>query len=223
MAASYNSSQRRTPQYNDNNNDTSADQSLSIFVGNLPFNISEGKLAAFFNAKCGDVKKVIIIYDRKTGNNRRFGFLYFNTLDAYNAAFELSECRLDGQELRIGPGTKNSFSPSSTITTTTTKAPTGAATFGARQTTKRSKTQVVHCKKSNYDVYIGRPTDWGNPFVIGKDGDRADVIRKYRDWIMLQPDLLARAKKELRGQTIACWCKPEACHGDILAEIADAD
>ncbi|CAF4325311.1 unnamed protein product, partial [Adineta steineri] len=65
--------------------------------------------------------------------------------------------------------------------------------------------------------------DWGNPFVIGKDGDRSDVIRKYRNWIMRQPDLLSRAKIELRGRRIACWCKPEACHGDVLAEIADAD
>jgi len=40
---------------------------------------------------------------------------------------------------------------------------------------------------------------------------------------MTQPELIERAKRELRGRTIACWCKPEACHGDILAELADAD
>ncbi len=66
-------------------------------------------------------------------------------------------------------------------------------------------------------VLIDRPSIWGNPFIIGRDGDKADRLRKYRDWIMGQPELLERAKKELRGRTIACWCKPEACHGDILA------
>lgn len=40
---------------------------------------------------------------------------------------------------------------------------------------------------------------------------------------MTQPELIERAKRELRGRTIACLCKPEACHGDILAELADAD
>ena len=110
------------------------------------------------------------------------------------------------------------------LTTRTTNTSVDSPTaIVVSQTVNKTKTQVVHCKKSNYDVYIGRPSDWGNPFVIGKDGDRADVIRKYRNWIMRQPDLLARAKKELQGRRIACWCKPEACHGDVLAEIADAD
>lgn len=82
-------------------------------------------------------------------------------------------------------------------------------------------TRVVHCKKSPYDVYIGRPSKWGNPFTIGKDGDRAEVVRKYRDWIMKQPHLLA-SLHELRGKVIACWCAPLACHGDVLAELADS-
>ncbi len=38
---------------------------------------------------------------------------------------------------------------------------------------------VVHCKRKTYDVYIGRPGKWGNPFEIGKDGNRAEVIEKY--------------------------------------------
>lgn len=80
---------------------------------------------------------------------------------------------------------------------------------------------VVHCKKSAYDVYIGRPSIWGNPFTIGKDGDRDTVIRKYREWIATRPDLIERAKKELRGKRLACWCRPQECHGDVLAEIAN--
>lgn len=43
--------------------------------------------------------------------------------------------------------------------------------------------KVVHCKKEKYDVYIGRPSKWGNPFIVGADGTRDEVIQKYKDWI----------------------------------------
>jgi len=60
-------------------------------------------------------------------------------------------------------------------------------------------TKVVHCKKEKYDVYIGRPSKWGNPFTHIKDKStkaeyivdtREDAISKYRDWILTQPHLL---------------------------------
>ena len=76
-------------------------------------------------------------------------------------------------------------------------------------------TKVVHCKKEPYDVYIGRPSKWGNPFTIGRDGTREDVISKYEIYIMSKPDLIA-SLPELQGKTLGCWCKPKACHGDIL-------
>ncbi len=82
-------------------------------------------------------------------------------------------------------------------------------------------TQVVHCKNEPFDVYIGRPSKWGNPFRIGKDGSREDVIEKYRHWILANPSLMARLRSELKGKTLGCWCKPNACHGDVLAELAD--
>lgn len=74
---------------------------------------------------------------------------------------------------------------------------------------------VVHCKKSAYDVYIGRPSKWGNPFVIGKDGSRGDVIRKFEEW-GAQNGLREAAQRELKGKVLACWCAPQACHGDVL-------
>lgn len=83
--------------------------------------------------------------------------------------------------------------------------------------------RVVHCRKERYDVYIGRPGPWGNPFVIGKDGDRAQVIAKYRAWLLARPSLVARARAELRGKTLGCWCAPQACHGQVLAEVAASD
>jgi hypothetical protein len=82
------------------------------------------------------------------------------------------------------------------------------------------KTKVVHCKREKHDVYIGRPSKWGNPFVIGKDGSREQVIAKYRKWLLAQPDLIA-ALPELKGKTLGCWCSPQACHGDVLAELAE--
>lgn len=85
-----------------------------------------------------------------------------------------------------------------------------------------SPTRVVHCRKEKYDVYIGRPGEWGNPFVIGKDGSRADVIQKYREAVEKDPEKIQKIRNELAGKVLGCWCKPHnACHGDVLAEIAD--
>jgi len=81
-------------------------------------------------------------------------------------------------------------------------------------------TKVVHCKQELYDIYIGRPSTWGNPFRIGTDGNREEVLQKYQDWIGEQHDLL-KELHILKGRTLGCWCKPENCHGDILAKLAD--
>ena len=83
-------------------------------------------------------------------------------------------------------------------------------------------TTVTHCREDQHDVYIGRPSKWGNPFHIGRDGTRAEVIDKYREWLDGQPKLKAAVRRELKGKALGCWCKPRACHGDVLAEIADA-
>lgn len=70
-------------------------------------------------------------------------------------------------------------------------------------------------------VRIDRATKWGNPFKIGIDGTRDEVIAKYREYILGRPDLLADLP-ELKGKALACWCAPKACHGDVLAELANA-
>jgi hypothetical protein len=62
---------------------------------------------------------------------------------------------------------------------------------------------------------------WGNPFRIGKDGTREEVIAKYRDYVLSRPDLVAQLP-ELKGKVLGCWCKPLQCHGEVLAELADA-
>lgn len=70
-------------------------------------------------------------------------------------------------------------------------------------------------------VYCGRPSVFGNPFHIGRDGARDEVIARYRAWLNDRPDLMARAKIELRGKDLICWCAPLGCHCDVLLEIAN--
>jgi hypothetical protein len=87
----------------------------------------------------------------------------------------------------------------------------------------------VNCKTDKYDVYIGRPSKFGNPYSH-KPGmapwpveTREDAIRLYEEWIRAQPELMAAAKLELRGKTLGCHCKPLDCHGDILWKIANEE
>jgi hypothetical protein len=89
------------------------------------------------------------------------------------------------------------------------------------------KTCVVHCTKSSFDVYIGRRSGkfkedsiWHNPCRIGKDGTRQEVIAKYRSYILGRPDLLALLPT-LKGKVLGCWCKPDACHGDVLVGLVE--
>ena len=92
-----------------------------------------------------------------------------------------------------------------------------------------SGTRVVNIRSGEpYDVYIGRATwsrrlaqsKWCNPYRVGRDGSREDVIERYRRRLLGDPVLLAQIG-DLRGKVLACWCKPAACHGDVLAALAD--
>ena len=89
-------------------------------------------------------------------------------------------------------------------------------------------TKVVHCKKEQYDVYIGRAMPrqglkgsiWANPFKIGQDGTRDEVIEKYRQYILSKPELLAQLET-LRDKRLGCWCWPQRCHGHVLVELLE--
>lgn len=70
-------------------------------------------------------------------------------------------------------------------------------------------------------VYCGRPSPFGNPFMIGRDGSRTDVIAKYEAWLTRQPALLARLPS-LKGHDLVCWCAPLPCHCDILLRLTNA-
>lgn len=87
--------------------------------------------------------------------------------------------------------------------------------------------KVVHCKKESYDVYIGRPSPFGNPFSH-KQGTAAEfyvetrdeAIDKYEEWIRGRPELLAKLP-DLIGKALGCWCKPKRCHGDVLVKLVN--
>lgn len=72
-------------------------------------------------------------------------------------------------------------------------------------------------------VDIARPSIWGNPFAINGTRDRTAAIETYAAWLMRQPEMVERAKRELRGKDLVCWCAPLPCHGDVLLRIANDD
>jgi len=89
--------------------------------------------------------------------------------------------------------------------------------------------KVVHCKCDKYDVYIGRPSKWGNPFSHKPGtkaqyvvGTREDAIEAYRTWITEGDGKhLLNDLHELEGKILGCWCKPNSCHGDVLVELVE--
>ncbi len=83
------------------------------------------------------------------------------------------------------------------------------------------KTRVVNKIRDFYDIDISRAGQWGNPFRIGPDGTRQEVIDKYREWIVDQPELMAQLSM-LKGKRLGCYCHPLPCHGDCLVELVEA-
>ncbi len=81
---------------------------------------------------------------------------------------------------------------------------------------RRHHNLIAWAKERGLFVRVDRTTPWGNPFELGKDGDRETVIANYRDhYLPFKPTLLARLG-ELRGKALGCWCAPLACHADVL-------
>jgi len=65
---------------------------------------------------------------------------------------------------------------------------------------------------------IDRSSDWGNPFIIGDDGDRDAVVDKYREHYLPYKPSLLKHLFELEGKVLGCWCTPARCHGDVLVD-----
>lgn len=62
-------------------------------------------------------------------------------------------------------------------------------------------------------VYVGRGSPWGNPFIIGEHGTRAEVLSKFKCEVLPDLDL-----EELVGRDLVCWCWPKACHANLIIE-----
>jgi hypothetical protein len=82
------------------------------------------------------------------------------------------------------------------------------------------KPRVVHCKRERHHAYIGRPSKWGNPFIVGKHAPRGECIGLFEDWLR-ENDRLFAALDELAGLVLGCWCAPRACHGEPLCALAN--
>ena len=92
--------------------------------------------------------------------------------------------------------------------------------------------KVVNIKSCEpYDIYIGRPSKFGNIFThlthLGGPliivDSRAEAVARYKEWVLEQPELIEMIKKELRGKILGCHCEEwQDCHGKILLEIANS-
>lgn len=71
-------------------------------------------------------------------------------------------------------------------------------------------------------VYVGRGSPWGNPFVIGRDGDRDEVCDLHERWLLADPVRVDSVRRELVGRDLVCFCHPARCHGDVLLRVANA-
>lgn len=83
-------------------------------------------------------------------------------------------------------------------------------------------------------IYVGRPTEWGNPFSVGDRAtlpgypvavcfSQAEAVDAYRAVVEMMPAFKDRVRSELRGKDLACWCPlDQPCHADVLLELANA-
>lgn len=72
-------------------------------------------------------------------------------------------------------------------------------------------------------VYIGRGSMWGNPYVMGRDGDRDDVCDRYERYLEHQiamGHITVEQLASLHGKDLVCFCAPLRCHGDTLVQAA---
>jgi hypothetical protein len=83
------------------------------------------------------------------------------------------------------------------------------------------KRMVVNLKTyDEYDVFIGRPSKWENPYRIGKDGTRKEIIEKYQFYLKANRELMEDIMS-LDGKVLGCYCKPLPCHGDVIVRVIE--
>ncbi len=78
-------------------------------------------------------------------------------------------------------------------------------------------------------VYCGRPSKWGNKYthLKGKSlafvrvSSRGEAVRRHREDVLSDPELMTLIRDELAGKVLGCFCRPLSCHCDTLAEVAN--
>ena len=88
-------------------------------------------------------------------------------------------------------------------------------------------------RNGDMGIYVGRPSPLGNPFEIGEDGTRSEVISKYREWFYTRGVKLLKVQKELQrlrqlhalsgSLCLLCWCSPQPCHAEVIKEYLDRE
>ncbi len=89
----------------------------------------------------------------------------------------------------------------------------------------RNDSRFQGVKSTSIYEYIGRGSYWGNPYSMHEDGeDREEVIKKFR--YDFERDIFPNKQKnevyKLAGKRLGCFCKPDACHGDVLADYLNS-
>ena len=93
-----------------------------------------------------------------------------------------------------------------------------------RTTMKTKVANRRHGRPGPRDVYVGRPSKWGNPWRESPKMDRNEVVERYRRHLTekVRSGAIAVSElAELADKTLWCWCAPQACHADIIAAAAD--
>jgi hypothetical protein len=83
---------------------------------------------------------------------------------------------------------------------------------------------AINLQKEPFDVRIDRKSKWGNPFVMGRDGNRDDVCEKHKAWLWQEIKAVKVSMHELaalKGKKLGCHCAPLRCHGDTLSSAVD--
>jgi|SRR3989304_2107418 len=80
--------------------------------------------------------------------------------------------------------------------------------------------RVINSKKEKiFTHYIGRGSIFGNPYKIGRDGDRETVIKKYEKYARKNKVLMESIQGLPENAILGCFCKPKMCHGDVIIKL----
>jgi ParB-like chromosome segregation protein Spo0J len=84
---------------------------------------------------------------------------------------------------------------------------------------QRDKHLIQWASQNGKMVAIDRTSKWGNPFILGPDGDRDRVCDCFEKHYAPNKDSFMQSAHELKGKVLCCHCYPERCHGNSLIKL----